>query len=236
MLTPSELQAQKMAYRPDMTLEEREVHAYKGVLVRSYISEVFKSLGPLAAKEHTEALNKLGFFEASGSLAECMEEENDPTLSNEIFLYRKLHAESNRMYAEKSAFDIATSIDPDCNTPESIRWVRRAAELGHEESAQALGTYLLTVDVTPENILEGIRWYFRSLSMEVMESWYFDHSDDPVERDFGWTDWDFLGRLISEQPTDTAIEIAVLVATEHKKYLQTLTAPPKAREKWPRRQ
>lgn len=123
---------------------------------------------------------------------------------------------------KNKAFDLALELDSQGREIDAIHSLRRAAELGHEEAAQALGHRLTEEGASPETALEGVKWFLKSLEMVEVDGWAFCHDDDPIERGLGWTGWPFLGELIARLSVEQAVEVVRLVKLENDRYRSTL--------------
>lgn len=172
------------------------------------------------AVAHAERLSQLGFAEASGALADWMEEvpEIDCLVHGGIDKWLRLkmaHAESERPGCGQAAFHVARHFANADNTEGARSWYLRAAAKGHEEAALCLGWMHVGGEGIEPNPLEAARWFMRSVAKEeasMLE--VLDQDDVPVNRQIGWTDWELFGRLAGMlSSTQERIDLVRIVST-----------------------
>lgn len=208
----------------DSELPKAELRAYSG-----NVTDVVYFIGGLVergrvadAEQHAAALATMGYVEANAALGvylylaeDCPSAVEHLSPRERFQRYLALaapYASSNRPGNVVAAFDIADALDSRERYKEAFPWFKRAAEAGHEEAAIALGyafTQGLGVDV---DVLEGARWFMRSLKMEPSESFSSDDTKWPVNRERGWVDWELFGELAGQLDSDARNELMRIVS------------------------
>lgn len=198
-----------------------EVEAYSG-----NVSSIYYLIGGLIergrieeAKRHADVLARKGFPDANAALGEhlylyaeypsAVAELNDDQRFQKYLDLTAPYAKSERSGAAVAAFDIGDELDNRERHTEALPWFFRAAERGHEEAAIALGYAYVEGLGVAVNILEGVRWFMRSLEMEPGDA-ASDSGSWPVNREQGWWDSEFLGDLakqLDEDEQKTLIEL-----------------------------
>ena len=204
----------------DDELRQLELTAYSGDdrSVSYFIGGLVERGRIAEAEQHASKLSEKGFIEANHALGESLYVLEDfPSavehLSPEEKTQRYLelatpYASSHRQGYIIAAFDIGDALESQGRHDEAFPWFKRAAEAGHEEAAIALGfAFALGLGVEVD-VLEGARWFMRSLEMEPCESTASDEKSWPVDRTQGWADWDLFGELVG--PLDLADRIELM--------------------------
>lgn len=201
-----------------------EVEAYAG-----NVSSIYYFIGGLIergrieeAKRHADVLAGKGFPDANAALGEhlylyaeypsAVAELNDDQRFQKYLGLTAPYATSERPGAAVAAFDIGDELDNRQRHAEALPWFIRAAEHGHEEAAIALGyAYVEGLGVAVD-ILEGVRWFMRSLEMESGDT-VSDPGSWPVNREQGWWDHELLGRLTQQLNDDSREELRTIVSS-----------------------
>lgn len=206
----------------DLLVVEEE--AYSG-----NASSIFYFIGGLVergrieeALRHADVLVGKGYPDANAAVGEhlFLYEKYPPAiagLSDDQRLKRYLeltapYATSERPGAVVAAFDIGNELESRERYAEALPWFVRAAERGHEEAAIALG-YVFTEGLgTAVDVLEGARWFMRSLKMEPVDSIASDETEWPVNRENGWVDWVKFGEMAQSVNVEDRIELMRIVS------------------------
>lgn len=206
----------------DLQIIETEAHSGNvnsifyfigGLVERGRIEEAHRHVDDLMAKGYLEANAALGehlylFPECQSAIADLSE---DQCFQRYLDLAAQ-YATSERPGAVVAAFDIGNELDDRGRHAEALPWFLRAAERGHEEAAIALG-YAFTEGLgTALNVLEGARWFMRSLEMEPVDSLASDQTKWPVNRENGWIDWMMFGEMVRSLNYEDRIELMRIVS------------------------
>lgn len=205
----------------DMTVVEAEAYSGDATSISYFIGGLVERGRIEEAQRHVDALVAKGFLDANAALGEhlYLYPEYQPAiveLSEDQRFQRYLdmaapYATSERPGAVVAAFDIADELDSRERHAEALPWFVRAAERGHEEAAIALG-YAFTEGIGTEiNVLEGARWFMRSLEMEPVGSYASDHTKWPVDRERGWIDWIMFEEMAKSLNNEDRIELMRIV-------------------------
>ncbi len=204
----------------DDELEKIEPLAYQGCS-----TEIFYLIGGLVercrieeAKAHAERLISMGFLDASGALAASLYDSTNPppcpdsVSSDEQWLALMLpYATSTRPGCVSAAFDIAEFYERNGNHKEAFTWYLDAAQRGHEEAAISVGYAYMQGEGVQKNILEGARWFMRSLAL-YCDGTTSDPEQWPVSRESGWRDWEWFGELFAELSLDERVEFIKIIS------------------------
>lgn len=210
-------------------ISDNELHQVESGAYSGDATAVFYFIGGLVergriadAEQHATTLTSMGYVEANAALGEYLYLYEDwPSavahLSPKERFQRYLnlaapYATSHRPGHVIAAFDIADALDSRELYKEAFPWFKRAADAGHMEAAIALGYAYsegLGVDV---DVLEGARWFMRSLEMEPCQSLSSDDTQWPVNREQGWVDWDLFGEMVGKLDGDARNELMRIVS------------------------
>ena len=208
----------------DINLLVVETEAHSG-----NASSIFYFIGGLVergrieeAQRHVDVLMANGYLEANAALGEylylrpqCQSAVTDLSEEQRFQQYLDMtapYATSERPGAVVAAFDIGDELYNRERHAEALPWFLRAAERGHEEAAISLG-YAFTEGLgTAVNVLEGARWFMRSLEMEPVGSLASDETKWPVNREMGWIDWIMLGEMVRSLSYEDRIELMRIVS------------------------
>lgn len=206
----------------DLLVVEKE--AYSG-----NVTSIFYFIGGLVergrieeAQRHTNILVEKGYSDANAALGEhlylyqecpaAVADLSDDQRFNQYLNLTAPYAASERPGATVAAFDIGNELDNRERHAEALPWFVRAAERGHEEAAIALG-YAFTKGLgTAVNVLEGARWFMRSLDMEPVDSIASDQTKWPVSRENGWVDWMMFEEMAKSLNDEERIELMQIVS------------------------
>lgn len=208
----------------DDNLLEVEAEAHSG-----NVTSIFYFIGGLVergrieeAQRHVDVLVANGYLDANAALGEhlylypeCQSAIADLSEDQRFQRYLDLaapYATSERPGAVVAAFDIADELEKRERHAEALSWFVRAAEHGHEEAAIALGYAFSEGLGTSVNILEGARWFMRSLEMEPVDSLASDQTKWPVDRERGWIDWTMFEEMASSLNGEDRIELMRIVS------------------------
>jgi len=167
------------------------------------------------AELQVEQLAAKGFTEAGEMLAFDLYDTGEPLENGNKWLGLMVkHALSGRPRYADSCFEIGERLSGQNSqlTGESLKWYHRAAEGLHEEAAIVLGYAYVQGEGVKTDVLEGLRWFMRSLSANVADS-NSGSAKWPVDPQEGaWRDWAFFGELLEHLYVDQRIEAVRIVS------------------------